>query len=76
MPTYLPNIWICAPLFLSERCCAVRNPRDESERLPLLEMTGYALDFGVPATALSLYATATSGILSGAIVLFLLPFLK
>ncbi|CAN0119952.1 unnamed protein product, partial [Scytosiphon promiscuus] len=40
------------------------------------KMTGYALDFGVPATALSLYATASSGILSGAIALFFLPFLK
>ncbi|CAB1116454.1 unnamed protein product [Ectocarpus sp. CCAP 1310/34] len=40
------------------------------------KMTGQALDFGVPATALSLYATAASGILSGAMVLSVLPFLK
>ncbi|CAM9173990.1 unnamed protein product, partial [Ectocarpus fasciculatus] len=40
------------------------------------KMTGQALDFGIPATALSLYATATSGIVSGAMVLFALPFLK
>eukprot|EP00903_Cladosiphon_okamuranus_P011494 g10826.t1 len=40
------------------------------------KMTGYALNFGVPATALSLYATATSGILAGAIVLVSSPFLE
>lgn len=40
------------------------------------KISGYALDFGVPATALSLYATATSGIMAGGAVLALSPLVR
>lgn len=66
LPTFPPRSGffplLCGPIVAEGYLCS--------------KMTGYALDLGVPATALSLYSTAASGILSGAVVLAFLPFLR